>query len=86
MVLTVLMALEFKHTLLVVRHHRRTIVQVRAVILVALLALVRRFIIIDLYQNTPGAIAALAGAALALGVVFWLVTSREEPNEDEAPE
>ena len=85
MVLTVLIALEFKHMLLV-RHHRRTIVQVRAVILVALLALVRRFIIIDLYQNTPGAIAALAGATLALGVVFWLITSREEPNEDEAPE
>jgi uncharacterized membrane protein (DUF373 family) len=33
MVLTVLIALEFKHTLLVVRHHRRAIVQVRAVVL-----------------------------------------------------
>jgi|ERR1700733_5041050 uncharacterized membrane protein (DUF373 family) len=48
MVLTVLIALEFKHTLLVVRHHRRAIVQVRAVVLIALLALVRRFIILDL--------------------------------------
>jgi uncharacterized membrane protein (DUF373 family) len=85
MVLTVLIALEFKHTLVVIRHHRRTIVQVRAVILVALLALVRRFIILDLYETTPGTIAALAGAALALGAVFSLVTGREEPNEDEAP-
>ena len=73
MVLTVLIALEFKHTLLVVRHHRRAIVQVRSVVLIALLALVRRFIILDLYQTTPSVIAALAGAALALGVVFWLV-------------
>jgi uncharacterized membrane protein (DUF373 family) len=77
MVLTVLIALEFKHTLLVVRHHRRTIVQVRAVVLIALLALVRRFIILDLYQTTPSLIAALAGAALALGVVFWLVGNYE---------
>ena len=60
MVLTVLIALEFKHTLLVVRHHRRAIVQVRAVVLIALLALVRRFIILDLYQTAPSIIAALA--------------------------
>jgi uncharacterized membrane protein (DUF373 family) len=86
MVLTVLIALEFKHTLLVVKHHRRAIVQVRAVVLIALLALVRRFIILDLYQTSPSVIAALAGAALALGIVFWLVASKEQPEEDEVPE
>ena len=86
MVLTVLIALEFKHTLLVVRHHRRAIVQVRAVVLIALLALVRRFIILDLYQTTPSVIAALAGAALALGVVFWLVGNYEQPRRDEVLE
>jgi uncharacterized membrane protein (DUF373 family) len=56
------------------------------VVLVALLALVRRFIILDLYQTTPGAIAALAGAALALGIVFLLVGNHEESQEDEASE
>jgi uncharacterized membrane protein (DUF373 family) len=86
MVLTVLIALEFKHTLLVVKHHRRAIVQVRAVVLIALLALVRRFIILDLYQTSPSVIAALAGATLALGVVFWLVGLHEQPQEDEIPE
>src|SRR6201987_1430363 len=83
MVLTVLIALEFKHTLLVVRHHRRAIVQVRAVVLIALLALVRRFIILDLYQTTPSIIAALAGAVLALGIVFWLVGNDEQQGRDE---
>jgi uncharacterized membrane protein (DUF373 family) len=83
MVLTVLIALEFKHTLLVVEHHRRAIVQVRAVVLIALLALVRRFIILDLYQTSPNVIAALAGAALALGVVFWLVGSHDQQEDGE---
>lgn len=83
MVLTVLIALEFKHTLLVVRHHRRAIVQVRAVVLIALLALVRRFIILDLYQTTPSVLAALAGAALALGIVFWLVANCAPPLEED---
>ncbi|MDQ1406018.1 MAG: hypothetical protein QOG55_1647 [Acidobacteriaceae bacterium] len=86
MVLTVLIALEFKHTLLVVRHHRRAIVQVRSVVLVALLSLVRRFIILDLYQTTASLIAALAGASLALGIVFWVVSNCEEPQEVEAQE
>jgi uncharacterized membrane protein (DUF373 family) len=86
MVLTVLIALEFKHTLLVVRHHRRAIVQVRAVVLIALLALVRRFIILDLYQTTPSVVAALAGASLALGVVFWLVGNYAPPKGESLQE
>jgi len=48
--------------------------------------LVRRFIILDLYQTTPSVIAALAGAALALGVVFWLVGNYEQPGRDEVLE
>jgi hypothetical protein len=56
------------------------------VVSIALLSLVRRFIILDLYQTTPSLIAALAGAALALGIVFWLVSNREEPQEVEAQE
>jgi len=86
MLLTVLIALEFKHTLLVVKHHRRAIVQVRAVVLIALLALVRRFIILDLYQTPPGVVAALAGAALALGVVVWLVGKPEVEQEEDLQE
>lgn len=82
MVLTVLIALEFKHTLLVVRHHRRAVVEVRSVILIALLALVRRFIILDVYAASPGIIAALAGATVALGIVFWLVADRSVPEID----
>jgi uncharacterized membrane protein (DUF373 family) len=99
-VLTVLIAMEFKHTLLVLlchkrrvqqngqqvsrlsRNHRHAIVQVKSVVSIALLSLVRRFIILDLYQTTPSLIAALAGAALALGIVFWLVSNREEPQDE----
>jgi uncharacterized membrane protein (DUF373 family) len=51
-------------------------------VLIALLALVRRFIILDLYQTTPSVIAALAGAALALGVVFSLVGSYSPREKD----
>src|ERR1700727_3169552 len=82
MVLTVLIALEFKHTLLVVKHHRRAIVEEVAVGLIASPALVRSFIILDLYQTIPSVLAALAGSALALGVVLWLVGNYASPEKD----
>jgi uncharacterized membrane protein (DUF373 family) len=81
MVLTLQIALEFKHSLMVVLHRQRNVVQTRSVILIALLALVRKFIVLDLYQTEPTTVAALAGAALALGIVFWLVRSQECSDE-----
>jgi Phosphate-starvation-inducible E family len=76
MVLTVLIALEFKHTLLVVKHHRHAIVEVRAVVLIALLALVRRFIILDLYQTPPPVLAAWPDPLWPWGWCFgWSATT-----------
>jgi uncharacterized membrane protein (DUF373 family) len=77
MIFTVLIALEFKHSLLVVLRNPASVVQRRSVILIALLALVRKFIIVDVHTATPGLIAALAGATLALGLVYWRVRDQE---------
>src|SRR6195256_329865 len=48
MIFTVIIALEFKRSLLVVADRQHGIVQVRTVILIALLAIVRKLIILDL--------------------------------------
>ena len=78
MVLTVLIAMEFKHSLLVVLNQQRDIVQIRSVVLIALLAMVRKFIILDIYQTQPAVVFALAAASLSLGIVFWLVRDQDE--------
>src|SRR5436189_33548 len=78
MIFTVLIALEFKHSLLVVLHSRTSVVQLRSVILIALLAIVRKFIIIDVQTAMPSLIAALAGATLALGLVYWIIRAQDE--------
>jgi uncharacterized membrane protein (DUF373 family) len=83
MVLTVLIALEFKHSLLIVLHNQASIIQVRSVMLIALLALVRKFIILDLNTTTPGFIASLSGAILAIGLVFWLIRGQDRRVADE---
>lgn len=77
MIFTVIIALEFKRSLLVVAERRDSIVQVRAVVLIALLAVVRKLIILDLSHTEALQLFALAAAILALGGVYWLVSDQE---------
>lgn len=80
MILTVIIALEFKRSLLIATERRRSIVQVRTVILLAMLAIVRKLIILDLTETDPLQLIGLAAAILALGAVHWLV--REGDRRD----
>ena len=77
MMFTVIIALEFKHSLLVVLARQESIVRVRSVVLIAMLAMVRKFIILDLKETEPALLFALAAAILALGVVYWLVRDQD---------
>ena len=77
MIFTVLIALEFNHSIIGVLHRKETVVQVRTVVLIALLALVRKFIILDATKTEPLTIIGLAAAVLALGGVYWLVRDQD---------
>ena len=82
MIITLLIAMEFKHSIIHVMLRRDHIVQVKTVLLIALLAIARKFIILD--PNTdPYRIGALAAALLAMGVVYWLMRQRDDQVEAE---
>jgi uncharacterized membrane protein (DUF373 family) len=76
MIFTVIIALEFKRSLLVVAERRDNVVQVRSVILIALLAVVRKLLILDVGTDTLE-LFGLAAAILALGAVYWIVRAGE---------
>lgn len=78
MIMTLLIALEFKHSILQSIARRASIVQVRTVMLIAILALAGKFIILDVKLISPSVIAALSGALLVAGIVFWLIKERED--------
>ena len=84
-IFTVIIALEFKRSLLVVAERKESIVQVRTVILIALLAIVRKLIILDLTSTDALQLFALAAAILALGAVYWLVRDQDRSIERDRP-
>jgi uncharacterized membrane protein (DUF373 family) len=73
MIFTVIIALEFKKSLLVVAERREAVVQIRSVIVIALLAICRKIIILDLNETDALHTLAFATVILALGVVYWLI-------------
>ena len=87
LVMTLLIALEFKHSIIRVALRRESIVQVKTVVLIALLALSRKFVILDAVATGPATIAALAAATLVLGIVYWLLRERDDrmPPAEELP-
>ncbi len=74
-VLTLLIALEFNHTLQYVVTRQHSVTQTTVVILIALLALAmamaRKFIILDLESITMGQLLGLAAATLSLALTYW---------------
>jgi uncharacterized membrane protein (DUF373 family) len=77
MILTVIIALEFKKSLLLVAERRESVVQVRIVLLIALLAIVRKLLILDVRTTDALQLFALSAAILALGGVYWLVRDQD---------
>jgi uncharacterized membrane protein (DUF373 family) len=78
MIFTVIIALEFKKSLLVIAERRENVVQIRSVVMIALLAICRKVIILDLRETDTSQVFALATAILALGVVYWLIRDSDQ--------
>jgi uncharacterized membrane protein (DUF373 family) len=90
MIFTVIIAPEFKRSLLLVAERTHSVVQLRAVLLLAMLAIVRKLIILDLAVTEAAQLFALAAAILSLGGVYWLVRDQDrrgrvQPSVDRAP-
>ncbi|MDD4965995.1 phosphate-starvation-inducible PsiE family protein [Halothiobacillus sp.] len=76
-IMTLLIAMEFQHSIIKVIERREHIIQTRIVVLIAMLAVTRKFIILDFTDVPPLMIFALAAGILALGLVFWMIDDRE---------
>lgn len=82
-ILTLLIAMEFQHSIIKVIERREHIIQTKIVILIALLALARKFIILDMSSTTPMMLLALSVGVVALGAVYWLIEQRDAIRIDQ---
>jgi uncharacterized membrane protein (DUF373 family) len=76
-IMTLLIALEFKHSIVKVVAHGQSIIQVKTVLLIALLAVSRKFIILDPDKYSAQTILALAAVLVGLGITYWLIRDRD---------
>jgi len=83
-IMTLLIALEFNHTLQFAVAGERGVIQARIVLVIAQLALARKVIVADLYETSPLSIAATAALAIALAIAYFLM--RESPEPDDTPD
>lgn len=82
-ILTLLIAMEFQHSIIKVIERREHIIQTKIVILIALLALARKFIILDTSTTTPMMLLALSVGVVALGAVYWMIEQRDAIRIDQ---
>jgi uncharacterized membrane protein (DUF373 family) len=78
--MTLLIAMEFIHSILQTIERLHRIIQVKTVVLISILALVRKFIILNIEATPAGTIAALAFALIGLGCVYWLMRTTDYAN------
>ena len=77
-IMTLLIALEFNHTLEYVVSRTQSIIQTKVVLLIALLAVARKVIILDLKTMGVGPTLGLAAIILVLGVTYWLIREQAD--------
>jgi uncharacterized membrane protein (DUF373 family) len=77
-IMTLLIALEFNHTLQYVVNRTQSIIETRILLLIALLAAARKVIILDLQEMGVGPALGLAASILVLGITYWLICGQDD--------
>ena len=73
MIMTLLIAMEFKHSILKVLERKSHIVQAKGVVMIALLALTRKIIIVDFSTIDASKLVALGFVIFSLAAVYYIL-------------
>jgi uncharacterized membrane protein (DUF373 family) len=77
LMLTVLILLEFNHSIALAMRRRAGVLQVRVIVVIAIIVIARKLILLDYATADLSTLLALGGLALALGAVCWLLNEIE---------
>jgi uncharacterized membrane protein (DUF373 family) len=85
LILSLLILIEFNHSLVLAIRRRSGIIEVRVVILIAIIVIARKLILLDYANTTLEMLLGLGGLALSLGALYWLLTDVERRRRPSAP-
>ncbi|MEJ2374022.1 MAG: phosphate-starvation-inducible PsiE family protein, partial [Pseudolabrys sp.] len=77
-VLTILILLEFNHSIALALAKKSGVLQARIVVLIAILVVARKIILLDFKSATLESLLGYGGMALALGVLYWLLNMQRQ--------
>jgi uncharacterized membrane protein (DUF373 family) len=84
-ILTVLILLEFTHSIYRSIKNRSVIIEARAIVLIAIIVVARKLILVDFKSATVEQVASYGGIALALGILYWLLGAAVGHKRGERP-
>ena len=77
-ILTILILLEFNHSIVSALRQRGGSIQVSIIVLITITVIARKLILLDYASATPESLVGLGGLALALGALYyWLIAGVE---------
>jgi uncharacterized membrane protein (DUF373 family) len=85
LILSLLILIEFNHSIVLAIRRRSGVLEVRVVILIAIIVIARKLILLDYADTTLEMLLGLGGLALSLGGSYWLLTHIERRRPPSAP-
>jgi uncharacterized membrane protein (DUF373 family) len=85
LILGVLILIEFNHSIALAMRRRSGVLQVRTIVLIAIIVIARKLILLDYAKTGIETLLGLGGLALSLGALYWLLTDVEHRQRPPAP-
>lgn len=77
LILTVLILIEFNHSIALAMRRRSGVLQVRVIVVIAIIVIARKLILLDYAAASLQTLLGLGGLALTLGMLLWLLSDVE---------
>jgi uncharacterized membrane protein (DUF373 family) len=74
-ILTILILIEFNHSIAMALTKKSGVLQARYVVLIAILVIARKVILLDFVATSFETLVGIAGIAVGFGLLYWLITA-----------
>ncbi|HEY1300270.1 MAG TPA: phosphate-starvation-inducible PsiE family protein [Stellaceae bacterium] len=86
LILSVLILIEFNHSIVLAMRRHSGVLQVRVIVLITIIVIARKLILLDYASASLQTLLGLGGLALALGVLYWLLSDIDRRRRGRADE